>query len=116
MSQAKVDKYKQEKYNRKKNNKKSNFKRFAAYIVCTVIAVVFVVYIGYSIGVTTGLIEKPVTTTAVERSDEEIESIRNYLIEQGDTNVKTDETTTVAEEETTTTAETTTVAEETTAE
>lgn len=116
MSQAKVDKYKQEKYNRKKNKKISSFKKIAAYIVCTIIAVVFVVYIGYSIGLKTGLIEKPVTTTAVERSDEEIESIRNYLIEQGDTNVKTDETTATADEETTVTEETTVAAEETTAE
>ena len=33
MSQAKVDKHKQEKYNRKKNVKKRNFKKIAAYVV-----------------------------------------------------------------------------------
>lgn len=120
MSQAKVDKYKQEKYNRKKNNKKSNFKKIAAYVVCAIIAAAFVVYIGYSIGVTTGLIEKPTETTTVTRTKEEKESIRDYLIQQGDPNVKTDETTAALEDateaETTVASEDATEAETTAAE
>lgn len=106
MSQAKVDKYKQEKYNRKNANKKTNIKKIAAYVICTLAALAFVVYIGYSIGISTGLIDKPVATTKIERSDEEIESIRDYLIQQGDEHVKYDETTATEE----------TVVEETTAE
>ena len=47
MSQAKVDKHKQEKYNRKKNVKKRNFKKIAAYVVATLIAIAFIGYIGY---------------------------------------------------------------------
>ena len=42
MSQAKVDKHKQEKYNRKKNVKKRNFKKIAAYVVATLIAIAFI--------------------------------------------------------------------------
>lgn len=108
MSQAKVDKYKQEKYNRKNANKKTNAKKIVAYVICTLAALAFVVYIGYSIGISTGLIDKPVTTTPVERSAEEIESIRDYLIQQGDANVQNVETTVADTSETT-------VAEETTA-
>lgn len=100
MSQAKVDKYKKEKYNRKNEKKKSSFKKIATYFITGIIAAAFVVYIGYSIGISTGLIEKPVTTTAVERSAEEIESIRDYLIEQGDSNVQNVETTVAATAET----------------
>ena len=47
MSQAKVDKHKQEKYNRKKNVKKRNFKKIAAYVVATLIAIAFIGYTGY---------------------------------------------------------------------
>lgn len=105
MSQAKVDKYKQEKYNRKNAQKKSNFKKIATYVITGLAAAAFVVYIGYSIGINTGLIDKPVTTTAVERSAEEIESIRDYLIQQGDANVQNVETTVAATAETTVAAE-----------
>ena len=108
MSQEKVDKYKQEKYNRKNTKKKSNIKKIAAYIISTVALVAFVVYIGYSIGISTGLIDKPVATTKVERSAEEIESIRDYLIQQGDANVQNVEETTAATKETTATEKTTT--------
>ena len=53
MSQAKVDKHKQEKYNRKKNVKKRNFKKIAAYVVATLIAIAFIGYIGYSVAIDT---------------------------------------------------------------
>lgn len=59
MSQAKVDKHKQEKYNRKKNVKKRNFKKIAAYVVATLIAIAFIGYIGYSVAIDTGLILLP---------------------------------------------------------
>ena len=99
MSQAKVDKYKQEKYNRKNVKKKSNTKKIIGYIVATVVAVAFIIWFGYSIAVSTGLYTPPVTTTHIELSDEEMESLRNKLIENGDTNVQgeTEAATTVAE-------------------
>lgn len=62
MSQEKVDKYKQEKYNRKHATKKSNVKKIAAYVVTTLVAIIFIGYMGYSIAVTTGLYT-PATTT-----------------------------------------------------
>lgn len=113
MSQAKVDKYKKEKYNRKHAKKKSNIKKIVAYIVATIVAIAFIIYIGYSVAVTTGLYTPPTTTTRVEWSDDQIESLRNTLIEKGDTNVQGDTETTAQTEETT--IEDTTV-EETTAE
>lgn len=90
MSQEKVDKYKQEKYNRKHAKKKTNFKKFFSYVVVTLIAVVFIGYIGYSIAVETGLYTPPTTTVHHEYSSDEIESLRNNLIKAGDKNVKTE--------------------------
>lgn len=55
MSQAKVDKYKQEKYNRKHAKKKSNVKKIAAYAAATLVVILFVGYLGYSVAVVTGL-------------------------------------------------------------
>ncbi|MFQ9515988.1 MAG: hypothetical protein ACLRZ9_09195 [Eubacterium sp.] len=106
MSQEKVDKYKKEKYNRKHAKKKSNFKKIAAYVAATVIAIVFIIYIGYSFAVSTGLYTPPTTTTHVDWSDDEIESLRNTLIQNGDTNVK-GETEAATTEAATTQAETT---------
>ena len=109
MSQAKVDKYKQEKYNRKNAKKKTNFKKIIAYIVTLIIALAFIVWIGYSIAINTGIYTPPTTTAHTELSDEELESLRNQLIQSGDSNVQTEsETTTDA-----TTAAETTVAETT---
>ena len=106
MSQEKVDRYKQEKYNRKNVKKKSNIKKIVSYIVATLIGIAFVVYIGYSIAVATGLYTPPVVTTHVELSQSELESLRNTLIQKGDSNVRGDtsvsvDTTTSAEETTT---------------
>jgi hypothetical protein len=111
MSQEKVDKYKKEKYNRKHAKKKSNVKKIVSYIIATLIAIAFIVYIGYSVAVTTGLYTPPTTTTHIEWSEDEIESLRNTLISNGDSNVKGTETTAAD----TTDAETT-VTETTTAE
>lgn len=108
MSQEKVDNYKKEKYNRKHAKKKSNVKKIAAYVVATLIAIAFIVYIGYSVAVSTGLYTPPTTTTHIDWSDEEVESLRNTLIQNGDKNVKgTDETTAA---QAATEAETTTAA------
>ncbi len=102
MSQEKVDKYKQEKYNRKHAKKKSNFKKIASYIVATLVVVLFIGYLGYSVAIATGLYTPPTTTIHRELSDAEKESIRNVLIQNGDTNVKI--TTSAAKENTTTAA------------
>lgn len=56
MSQAKIDKYKQEKYNRKKTPKKSKGKGLLAKACVFVVLAALVVYIGYSIAIETGLI------------------------------------------------------------
>lgn len=87
MSQAKVDKHKQEKYNRKKNVKKRNFKKIAAYVVATLIAIAFIGYIGYSVAIDTGLYT-PATTQGSTLSKEAIESLRQQLIKNGDSNVQ----------------------------
>jgi len=80
MSQAKVDKHKQEKYNRKKNVKKRNFKKIAAYVVATLI--------GYSVAIDTGLYTPATTTQGSTLSKEAIESLRQQLIKNGDSNVQ----------------------------
>lgn len=121
MSQAKVDRYKQEKYNRKNNKKKGSAKKILSYAIVTLVGVAFVVYIGYSIAVATGMYTPPVATTHVELSQSELESLRSKLIQNGDKNVKgeTSVDTTTASSETTseeTTAEESTTVEETTAE
>ncbi len=90
MSQAKVDQHKKEKYDRKHHKKRSNSGRYVAYIVVAVIVVAFLVYLGYSVAVSTGLYTPPTTTERTEWSDEEISSLRNTLIENGDPNVKYD--------------------------
>lgn len=125
MSQEKVDKYKQEKYNRKNVKKKSNAKKILAYVLATVIAVGFIIYIGYSVAIVTGLYTPTTTARHVELSDEELESFRQVLIENNDpyvqgveteTTVAVAETTVAAEETTEAVEETTESTEETTAE
>ena len=85
MSQAKVDKHKQEKYNRKKNVKK---RKIAAYVVATLIAIAFIGYIGYSVAIDTGLYTPATTTQGSTLSKEAIESLRQQLIKNGDSNVQ----------------------------
>lgn len=117
MSQEKVDKYKQDKYNRKHAKKKSNAKKILAYVAATAIAVAFIVYIGYSVALVTGLYTPTTTAKHMELSDEELESFRNTLIANSDPYVQGAETEAAATVETTAAAEETTVAaEETTAE
>lgn len=112
MSQEKVDKYKQDKYNRKHAQKKTNVKKIFAYVISTIIAVAFIVYIGYSVAVSTGLYTPPTTTTHIEWSKDEIESLRNTLIQNGDSNVKGDTSSSTNEAVTTAVSEETTVAAE----
>ncbi len=100
MSQAKVDQYKKEKYERKHSKKKTNFKKITAYVVATVIALLFVVYMGWSVVVSTGLYEPKTTMSA-----EELESLRDVLRSKNDEYVPT-----TAAEESATVLETTTVA------
>ncbi len=97
MSQEKVDKYKQEKYNRKNVKKKSNFKKVLAYIVATLLAVAFIVYIGYSVAIATGLYVPETTVKHVELSDEELASFRQQLIDNNDPYVQGVEETTLAD-------------------
>ena len=68
MSQAKVDKHKQEKSNRKKNVKKRNFKKIAAYVVATLIAIAFICYIGYSVAIDTRIYIFSTTTHCITLS------------------------------------------------
>lgn len=64
---------------------------------------------GYSIAVTTGLYTPATTTSHTELSKSQLESIRNALVQNGDSNVKgttnnsATQTTTVATTEQTTT-------------
>lgn len=88
MSQEKVDKYKQEKYNRKNTKKKANIKKIVYYVIATIIAIAFLIYLGYSIAVSTGLYKLEPKTTHIEWSSDQIESLRNNLIQQGDSNVR----------------------------
>ena len=89
MSQAKVDKYKQEKYSRKHPEKKNNLKRVIKYIASTVVVVLILAYIGYSALLGLGVITPDVATTTQEPwSKAQVESLRNALIEKNDTNVK----------------------------
>lgn len=91
MSQEKVDRYKQEKYNRKHNVKKRNIKKKLTYIAVTLVAIAFVIYLGYSVAVTTGLYTPP--TEPYSMSKAEIASLRQTLIEKNDSNVRGEITT-----------------------
>lgn len=92
MSQAKVDQHKKEKYARKHTQKKSNIKKILAYVVVTIIAVLAVAYLGWSVAVSTGLYEPKTTMSAAEK-----ESLQNVLIQQNDPNIQFDvDETTVA--------------------
>lgn len=119
MSQQKVDNYKQEKYNRKNAPKKSKVKTIIAYIAIAIVAIAILVYLGYSIAVSTGIYTPPETTTTYS-SEVSAEDLRKQLIEDGDSNVKDisdDETATEAEttsEDETATEDDTTVEDETT--
>ena len=105
MSQEKVDRYKQEKYNRKHNQKKNNTKKYLAYAGVTVVALALICWLGYSVAVSSGLYTPP--TTPVTMSEPEIQSLRQKLIDSGDSNVKNVETTVAPDAQTMAVEETT---------
>lgn len=112
MSQAKVEKHKQEKYNRKNAPKKSNFKKYLAYACTTIVAIAIIWYVGYSVGVETGLI-KPEETTSAYVSSVTPEELASKLESSGDSlgfynKAKASESDTDASEEEATTVEETT--------
>ncbi|MBQ2643186.1 MAG: hypothetical protein IJF94_05230 [Eubacterium sp.] len=105
MSQEKVDKRKQEKYARKniKVSKKHKFKKYAAYVVATLLALLIIFWFVGSITGWTDQISNampdpiknalnPVETTTASKA--QVESIRNALIQNNDPNVKGPKTTT----------------------
>ena len=103
MSQAKVDQRKQEKYNRMHPKKSSSFKKFIPYIAIGIVVIAFIVWVGFSIDrevnpekyTTTAT---PESTTYVKKSQKEIESLREALIKNGDTNVAVENKTTKAKD------------------
>ena len=88
MSQAKVDKYKQEKYSRKHPEKKSKFKKVFKYIYSTVIVLALVGCFGVVFNIIPLPFEPEVATTHTEWSKDQVESLRNALIQNNDSNVK----------------------------
>lgn len=88
MSQQKIDKLNRKNTTWKKNVKKRNFKKIAAYVVATLIAIAFIGYIGYSVAIDTGLYTPATTTQGSTLSKEAIESLRQQLIKNGDSNVQ----------------------------
>ena len=88
MSQAKVDKYKQQKKDRKNPKKVSKIKKVIPYIITTIVVLAIVGYFGISVAQQTGCWTPP--TDPVTKSDEEIQSIRQALIQATDPNVQTD--------------------------
>lgn len=90
MSQAKVDKYKQEKYNRKNQVKKSNIKKVLTYVATTVVALALLVYLCWSIAISTGLYTPPTDAVTSSTVAVDVDSLRETLIQNGDTNVATE--------------------------
>lgn len=86
MSQEKVDKYKQEKKNRKNPKKVSKVKKIVPYVIAGIIVIVIFGYLGISVAKQTGLYTPP--TEPRSWSDQEVESLRNILIQNTDPNVQ----------------------------
>lgn len=73
MSQAKVDRYKEEKKNRKKNIKKEKRKKTGLKLLGIVICAAFIAWIGFS-GYKYVQSKKPVTKTDIN-----LDATQNYL-------------------------------------
>ncbi len=90
MSQEKVDKYKQQKQNRKNPQKKNKvlakIKKIIPYTIAGIIAVLIIGYLGISVAKQTGLYTAP--TEPRSYSSEEIQSMRQVLIQATDPNVQ----------------------------
>lgn len=117
MSQQKVDNRKKEKYNCKAAPKKAQIKTILGYVAIALIGIAILVYLGYSIAVSTGMYTPPETTTTYA-SEVSASDLRKQLIEAGDSNVKdiSDEETSTQEATTTASEDESTTVEETTAE
>ena len=90
MSQEKVDKYKELKQNRKNPKKKNKFlsriKKIIPYVITGIIAILIIGYLGISVAKQTGLYNPP--TEAGTWSKQEVESLRQVLIQATDPNVQ----------------------------
>ena len=86
MSQAKVDKYKQEKKNRKSPKKTSKLKKIIPYTIVTIVVLLFLGYLGISVAKQTGCYTPP--TEPRSWSKQEVESLRQVLIQATDPNVQ----------------------------
>lgn len=106
MSQAKVEKHKQEKYGRKNTPKQSKFKKYLAYAGATLVAAALIIYMGYSVAIETGLY-KPEEKTTAYVGTASVKDLKSKLATSGDPIGLYDTETTAAAE--------TTAAEETTA-
>lgn len=99
MSQAKVDKYKKQKQERKNPKKKnkvlSALKKIIPYALVAIVVILIVGYLGISVAKQTGCYTPP--TEPRSWSSQEVESLRQVLIQQTDPNVQY---TTVAQETT----------------
>lgn len=115
MSQAKVEKHKQEKYNRKNTPKQSRIKEYLGYAAATLVALALIIYFGYSVAIETGLY-KPEETTTAYVSSITAEELASQLDSSGDAIGFYNEAKAEAEKETTeeeaSKEEATTVAEE----
>ncbi len=94
MSQEKVERYKQQKQNRK-NPKKSNkvvakIKKVFPYVITAIVVVAILGYLGISVAKQTGLYTAP--TEPRSWSDQEVESLRQVLIQATDPNVQNNTT------------------------
>lgn len=90
MSQAKVDKYKQQKQNRKNPQKKNKvlakIKKIIPYTIAGIVVVLILGYLGISVAKQTGLYTAP--TEPRSYSSAEIQSMRQVLIQATDPNVQ----------------------------
>ncbi len=114
MSQEKVDKYKKEKVNRKKIIAKEKRMKRIYILLGTLVGIVFVVWIGFS--VYNDYIKEEPTTTAVTLSEEQIAELQSLLAEQATATTEEassteDETTSGDEGESNTTEEETSTEE-----
>lgn len=76
MSQAKVDRYKEEKANRKKTMKKEKQLRIISTICTTVVCAVIVGWIGYS---AYGYFRTGDTNAAASRTEVNVDALNDYL-------------------------------------
>ena len=90
MSQAKVDKYKQQKQNRKNPKKKNKvlsiIKKVLPYAITAIVAIGIIGYLGISVAKQSGCYTPP--TEPRSYSSQEIQSIRQVLIQATDPNVQ----------------------------